>query len=201
MRHRTDVIVALRWYRVSAFCDGDHQTLFKVPMASNPTEKARPDSWQTTPMPQSVARVPFEDSYSAEEHAAIVRGLVPQEMEDKWFIYENRGAVYFHRSWSGVCIYCVRFETPGDRYRIAEVLVNRDAEEKAGEQASGEEGYDAPLLRFLIDNLLLGRQRPFPVLRGVPDTKAALFQHHIAGTGYPTSRDPVARLKSWWRFW
>ena len=173
----------------------------QVAMTGNPAEKARPDSWQTRPMPPSVGLVPFAESYSTEEYAAIVRGLVPQEMEDKWFIYEDSGAVYFHRSWSGVCIYRVRFEAAGDRYQIVEVLVNRDRGPNPGQREGGDEGYAAALLRFLIGNLLLGRQRPFPVPRGVPDTKAALFQHHVAGTGYPTSRGPVTRRKSWWRFW
>ena len=166
-------------------------------MADKPDEKARPDSWQTTPMPESVARVPFEASYSAEEYAAIGRGLVPQEMEDKWFIYENGGAVHFHRSWTGACIYRVRLEAAEDRYRVIEVLASRDRKQYTGD----DERDEARLLRFLIDNLLLGRQTPFPLPGGAPDTGAALFQHHVAGTGYPVSREPVAQPKSWWRFW
>jgi hypothetical protein len=152
-------------------------------------------------MPESVARVPFADSYSAEEYAAIVRGLVPREMEDKWFIYEDRGAVYFHRSWTGACIFRVRFEAAKGRYRVAEVLVSRDPEQYAGGQTERDEQYEPRLLRFLIDNLLLGRQTPFPLPAGAPDAGSEIFQHHVAGTGYPVSRSPIARPKSWWRFW
>ena len=148
-------------------------------------------------MPESVARVPFDDSYSAEEYSAILHGLVPREMEDKWFIYEDGGAVHFHRSWTGACIYRVRFEAAHNRYRIVEVLVSRDREQYKGD----DEQYEARLLRFLIDNLLLGRQTPFPLPAGVPDSGAALFQHHIAGTGYVASREPTARRKPWWQFW
>lgn len=102
-------------------------------------------------MPESVARVPFEDSYSSEEYATIARGLVPREIEDKWFIYEDRGAVYFHRSWTGACIFRVRFEAADDRHRVVEVLVSRDREQ----YTSDDERYEARLLHSLIDHLLL----------------------------------------------
>jgi hypothetical protein len=160
-------------------------------MAARPADRARPDSWQTRPMPESVARVAFADSYSAEEYAAIVRGFIPQEMEDKWFIYEDRSAVYFHRSWTGACIYRVRFEAAEDRYRVVEVLVSRDPEQYKGD----DEQYEERLVRFLIDNLLLGRQTPFPLPARAPDIGAELFQFHVAGTAYPVSRDSIGRSK------
>ena len=111
-------------------------------------------------MPASVARVPFEESYSAEEYALIARGLIPQEMEDRWFIYEDNGVVYVHRSWTGACIYRVRFEATEDLYRIVEVLVSRDQEQYRGDDVE----FDARVLRFLIDDVLLGRPaaRPEP---------------------------------------
>jgi hypothetical protein len=148
-------------------------------------------------MPESVVRLQFDESYSAEEYAVVVRGLVPQEMEDKWFIYEDGGVMYFHRSWTGACIYRVHFEAADDRYRVVEVLVSRDREQYRGD----DERYEARLLRFLINNLLLGQQTPFPLPASVLDDAASLFQHHIAGTGYPTSTEPTARPKPWWRFW
>src|SRR5262245_3953687 len=120
-------------------------------MAHKPGEKARPDSWQATPMPKAAVRLSFDDSYSAEEYTAIVHGIVPQEMEDKWFIYEDGGAMYFHRSWTGACIYRVRFEATDTRYRVVEALVSRDREQYMGD----DEADEARLLRFLIDNLLL----------------------------------------------
>ena len=47
-------------------------------------------------------------------------------MEDKWFEYFENNILYIHRSWTGICIYKVRFST--DR-RIEEVVVNRDSEQ------------------------------------------------------------------------
>jgi len=32
-------------------------------------------------------------------------GLVPEEIEDKWFIYWEDDTLFFHRSWTGNCIY------------------------------------------------------------------------------------------------
>ena len=38
-------------------------------------------------------------------------------MEDKWFIFMENGILYFHRSWTGVCIYQVHFD---EQRRIVE---------------------------------------------------------------------------------
>ena len=32
--------------------------------------------------------------------------------EDKWFIYWENDTLFFHRSWTGVCVYIVRFTSP-----------------------------------------------------------------------------------------
>ncbi len=50
-----------------------------------------------------------------------------------------------------------------------------------------EDHYDAELVRFLIDNFLLGKSTDFPVPTGAGDDpgKHMVFQHHIAGTGFP----------------
>jgi hypothetical protein len=50
-------------------------------------------------------------------------------MEDKWFIYHDSGWVYFHRSWTGFCIYKLRFEQVGDQFVVREAWVTRDREQ------------------------------------------------------------------------
>ena len=37
-------------------------------------------------------------------------------MEDKWFIYWKEGMLFFQRSWTGFCIYVVRFAADGDAW-------------------------------------------------------------------------------------
>ena len=76
-------------------------------------------------------------------------------MEDKWFVFEDDGWLYFHRSWTGYGVYWVRlFDKPtgGD---IVEAWVSRDRDQYKG--ASAED--DVRRLSQLIDVLLLQRER------------------------------------------
>ena len=65
---------------------------------------AQRGDWETTPMPAERKTIPLDLRFSAEEMARIVRGVVPQQMEDKWFIYYEKQKLYLHRSWTGYCV-------------------------------------------------------------------------------------------------
>jgi len=95
---------------------------------------------------------------SVPEMQRVRRGLVPEQMEDKWFIYWKDDAVYFHRSWTGFCIYIVRFVEDGTAWNMFEVLVNRDAEQ----HAEVNEESDAEMVNYLVDVLLLHQDAAFP---------------------------------------
>ena len=56
-------------------------------------------------------------------------GHVPNGMDDKWFIFFEEGWLYFHRSWTGYCIYAVRLDGSPAGVRIAEAWVNRNQEQ------------------------------------------------------------------------
>lgn len=90
------------------------------------SERATRDTWKTNPMPEASARLHVEKTYSAEEYAGIAMGLIPQEMEDRWFMFLEDDWLYLHRSWTGNMIYKVRFASIADGYQIAETWVNRD---------------------------------------------------------------------------
>jgi hypothetical protein len=103
-------------------------------------------------------------------------------MEDKWFIFMERDWLYFHRSWTGTCIYQIRLAREGERYVVTEALTNRKEEQYR--ETNNE--HDSALLGFLIDNLLLGKQTPFPLPNDLSeDTPTGVYQHHVSGTGYP----------------
>lgn len=145
-------------------------------------EVALSTSWVTKPLPSSVASLPFQHAYTAEEFAILARGLIPQEMEDKWTVFVQDGVLFFHRSWTGVCVFRVTLREQGGGYVVHEALVNRDPEQYKGTN----DGYDADLLNFLIDTLLLGKRTPFPVPGDVPKAApAGLYQHHIVGRAFP----------------
>jgi hypothetical protein len=109
-------------------------------------------------MPARTARLPFTGSYSAAEYERIQRGLIPQSMDDKWFIVEDGGTLSFHRSWTGRCYYQVRIERVEDRYQVVDARLNREV--------AGDLVEEARLLRYLIETYLLGHQDfPFPERR------------------------------------
>ncbi len=64
--------------------------------------------WKTTPLPAARAALAFARTYSFAEFAGIQAGLVPEEMEDKWFVFFEDPWLYLHRSWTGFCVFQVR---------------------------------------------------------------------------------------------
>ena len=165
-------------------------------MADVRPEVALPTSWKNQPLPTRVATLPFRHGYTAEEFAALTRGLIPEEMEDKWFVFMQDGVLNFHRSWTGVCIYRVVLHEENGVYIVHEVLVNRDPEQ----YKSTDDAYDSALLNFLIDALLLCKRTPFPVPGDVPtEAPAGLYQHHMVGRGCGLNVDIDAKMTEYIR--
>jgi hypothetical protein len=128
-------------------------------------------------MPELRARLALEARYSAAELARIRVRLVPGQMEDKWFIFLEGDWLSLYRSWTGYCLYHVRLQAVDDGVRVAEAWVNRDPQQ----YTSTDDAYDAVLLAFLIDRLLLGKAVPFPMPDGFPSEGRDLFRHHMIG--------------------
>ena len=107
----------------------------------------------------------------------IRRGLVPEQMEDKWFIYWESGNLFFHRSWSGYCIYVALFADEGDCCKMTQAEVNRNKRQ----YSETSDRRDAEMISYLVDALLL--QLPtatFPCDEQSPD-KQASNNWHVAG--------------------
>ena len=122
-------------------------------------ETAKPDSWQREPMPDSVSELDYEATFSKAEFELIARGLIPESMDDKWFVYMEGDRLNVHRSWTGHCIYEVDFEMAGDAHAVLRARVNRDPDQY---QAT-DDTYDAMLLVFVIRRLMLGEDVPCPL--------------------------------------
>lgn len=139
---------------------------------------ARPDDWNRSPLPAEQRLVPWGRKFSENEMASIRMGFKPLEMEDKWFIYFENGILHCHRSWTGMCIFEVRFEKQGDGWSATEFRVNNDQEQYRG----GDDSFETELLSALIDMLLLHRASPIPH----PHSDAGenlLWAWHIFGRG------------------
>jgi hypothetical protein len=149
----------------------------------NMDEIATRNSAKTLPLPAQRAKLNVERAFTEDEFVRLARGRISRDMDDKWFIFMEEDVLFFHRSWSGVCIYEVHFDP---RHAVTDVWVNREAQQY---NASDNE-YDQQMLNFLIDNLLLGRSTAFPMPSNLPSgVPQGLFQHNVSGTGYPEKQD------------
>ncbi len=132
-------------------------------------------------MPEQKAELNFSTEFSPEEYERLSLGHVSRDMDDKWNMFFEDGWLHLHRSWTGICVYQSRVERNGDSYSTVETWVNRDATQ----YKETNDRYDAALLFFLISNLLLGKQTPFPLPDTLPpDSPKGAFQHSVAGSGY-----------------
>jgi hypothetical protein len=158
-------------------------------------QKATRGEWNAIALPEQKSRLAFQRTFTPQEIDRISLGLIPEAMEDKWFIYLEDQVLYFHRSWTGFCIYELHLELADDVWVIRETWVNRDNEQYRTEATT--EDYDRALLSFLIDNLLLRKSNPFPIPDNLSsDLPAGAYQHHIAGTGY--TETPMRPQDSLW---
>lgn len=159
-------------------------------------EKAIPtaikESWKNEEFGPAT-RILYEATFSIAEMARLKQGLIPQGMEDKWFAFYEEGILYFLRSWTGQPVYKVAFEevsagvVRAKGYCSDEMLKITEAD------------YNVKLLDFLIDVLLLGKEKDFPIPENIPDSKSSVYQHAVSGTGYSTTT--IKQKTPWWKFW
>ncbi len=162
-------------------------------------------SWKREPFGDGVP-LPFAATYSAAQFARIAEGLVPEQMEDKWFIFHESPYLFLHRSWTGLPVYRLTLAPCGDGVVVVEALWSSTF---AKDDPAARE-YEARLLDFLVAALLLRQPTPFPRPSGVGEPAPGVFQHHVAGTALPevgaganggSPRAGASAKKPWWRFW
>ena len=139
------------------------------------------NSWKTLPLPVKTEPLGFSALYTDADTEKIRDGLLPRAMEDKWFIYFLDGWLYFHRSWTGACIYAVRFDGSPAGVRAIDSWVSRDPQQYRSDDLE----YDRKMLAFLIDALLLGKSAQFPRPADVQQAMSGVYQHHLIGRAYP----------------
>ena len=151
--------------------------------------RATATSWKHLAPPAEREALEFDALFTDAEAEQIMRGLVPSEMEDKWFIYFEDGWLRFHRSWTGAYIYALRLDASPAGVRVVDSWVNRNPEQHKGSDVA----YDRRLIRFLIDAFLLKRAgMVFPLPSDAAEYPAGAMQHHLIGRGYPESSDDDA---------
>jgi len=133
--------------------------------------------WETKPMPSRQTTIRLDRMFDELEMDGIRCGAIPEEMEDKWFIYFDDDRLYFHRSWTGFCVYIVDFAAQGRvGHHMHQAVLNREAEQYS--ETSDE--FDGKMISYLIDVLLLHRCVEFPTYSDGNDTDP-LFQWSQVG--------------------
>ena len=154
------------------------------------SKTATRDSWNCEDMPPTTHTLEYTVQFTRDEFEQIALGLVPEAMEDKWFIFFEDDHLYIHRSWTGICVFRLRIVEVDSEFKVIQAHLNSELE-------SPDFAYQTELLDFLIQNLLLKRTGPFPMPIGAHSAPSGLFQHHVSGTEYPERQ---AKKRAWkWR--
>jgi hypothetical protein len=114
--------------------------------------KATRGMWKATAMPQKRVHVPLQRTFTKAEFTRLTKGFVPQNMDDRWFIFFEKGWLYFHRSWTGRCVFQVRLQPRKPGYQVAEVWASRGSRQ----YRSPNPDQEAALISNLIDDQLVG---------------------------------------------
>lgn len=81
--------------------------------------------WKTKEMPEKNTTYEIELPLTEENREWLQKGHIPTCMEDKWFTYYENNKYYFHRSWTGYCIFIVEEKDNN----IFKVTANRNEEQ------------------------------------------------------------------------
>lgn len=119
---------------------------------------AQSTDWTISAMPATRYRLAVERVYPDNDFARLTFGVVPNSMDEKWFVYYERPWLHVHRSSSGACIYQLRFEPTETGNRIAEAIVNADPSQYRVVDPEGEAGR----LFYLLDSVVRRNGRYVP---------------------------------------
>jgi hypothetical protein len=99
---------------------------------------AKDKQWKLKPMPRQRELLPLKLSLSKDQFGVVKRGFVPREMEQKWLIRFDHSCLNFYRSWTGICVFKVRFDEDGKRVRVVEAWANRNRSQYNGADVGQE---------------------------------------------------------------
>jgi len=83
------------------------------------------DSWQITPIDEPKAIV-TDIHFTEEQYLKVIRGFIPSDMDERYFVYVEKDWIFIHRSWVGFGIYKAEIKKVDEGYVITEFLVERN---------------------------------------------------------------------------
>lgn len=122
-------------------------------LPTNDLTIATRQSWKgLQPLPPARKEISLPRSFTEQEYLKINFGHIPKDMDDKWFVFFENWKLYFHRSWTGFCIYELEFTEGSNQHILKRVLVNREP----SQNLETDDEQEISLLSHLINTLLLG---------------------------------------------
>lgn len=94
---------------------------------------AKRSDWKIEPIPEKHSIVEVDRWFSNEQIERLKYGIIPSQMEERWFVYWENDVLHFHRSWTGINFYSVLFEQEGEGMKMVRVRVNREHEDAVEE--------------------------------------------------------------------
>lgn len=79
-------------------------------------------------MPERHVRIPIDLVLREYEIQRLRYGFYPDN-DTRWFVYIANNCLYFHRSWTGFCIFKMPIQVKDGVYRINELIANRDPDQ------------------------------------------------------------------------
>jgi hypothetical protein len=83
-------------------------------------------SWKAKKLPDEREQLHYLPFFYDADADKLQLGHIPTSMDDKWFIFYEEGWLYFHRSWTGNCIYWLRLDGSPGGVRTLESWVCRN---------------------------------------------------------------------------
>jgi ADP-ribosylglycohydrolase len=114
-------------------------------------ETATKETWKNIPI-DNPKRIDIDLLFTDKQFSKLINGLIPQQMEGKWFIYYENEWLYFHRSWTGNGMYKAKLNKVTNGYSIKEFWAERNQEKYKNE----DDNTDIETFSFLIARGLLG---------------------------------------------
>ncbi|MGY3777431.1 hypothetical protein [Isobaculum melis] len=87
-------------------------------------------AWKVKEMSNETRLIPINMRITEEEFHCLKLGVKPKDMDDRWFIYFENNQLYFHRSWTGSCIFIASItEKSPDDILITDVRITQNKQE------------------------------------------------------------------------
>lgn len=100
--------------------------------------------------------ITFKKNYSEDDSKIMRNGFLAPSMDDKWDLIYNNDELGVYRSWTGIGLFKLNFETQGRKLNVIEAYVD----EQFLNQHSPE--YCSAMLNWVIEYVMFGRSIDLP---------------------------------------